>query len=441
MPDPPNPGQGEPPDDPGHYERWRQTWLVLNALRATAVPFPADWQERPDGPAFIYRRDHILVRTPDLPAVTGLAGLDFAPPEVTGSVARLRITSAGATLQTVDMINAELGEDTATPEHLLYVCGHACAAIEPEEPGNSPVPVPRVQTGQDASTPTGGRGKGVRIAVLDNGLRAQVAGQHWWLSGVTGDPDDLGASPPTPFLPQDAGHGTFTAGCARVTAPEADVHVVDAASALPEEPPPAPGDPLPQPVSAAWELSLAGQVRTRLAAEVPDVMVLNFAAVTRSGGPMLAFEALHDDVIRHLPALLVLCPAGNEGKPLAMYPAAFTWVVSVGGLAANWRDRASWTNRGGTVDVYAPGDRLVNAYATGTYQTLWKRPIDTRTFTGTALWSGTSFSTPLVAGMVAARMSATGQSSRSAWTDLRDLAERQAIPGVGPVLYPGQGAR
>jgi subtilisin family serine protease len=166
--------------------------------------------------------------------------------------------------------------------------------------------------------------------------------------------------------------------------------------------------------------------------------IFNLSITTPSLGDldMIGFEAWRAHLAQH-PGVACVVAAGNDGQHGKFWPAAFPEMVSVGALAADWRSRASFSNYGDWVKVYAPGRDLVNAYAKGVYE-CHDAPYagQLRRFYGMAKWSGTSFSTPLVAGLIAARKSRAGVTAREAADSLLNDAAAQSIPGVGPVILP-----
>jgi hypothetical protein len=317
-------------------------------------------------------------------------------------------------ISALNQIDGRLGKGIAMPNHVLTVAGDAggCPATEPQEVYDEVEPFPSVCQGNG--------GAGVLIYMADTGLLADAA-SHAWLTGVVGDPDPLPPLAPdgTQPIPPYTGHGTFVAGVARCMAPAADVIVTNAFAIA----------------GSTLESDLVPRLVAALGLGV-DIFHLTIAASSRDDLPLIAFEAWLK-LLRQYKGVVCLVAAGNNGSRELSWPAAFSEVVSVGALAGDWRSRASFSNFGGWVDVYAPGRSLVNAYATGTY-TCHVEPYrgQPRTFYGMAKWSGTSFSTPVVTGLIAARMSRTGENGQQAAAALLAEARSRAIPGVGAILLP-----
>jgi hypothetical protein len=428
-----------------------QTNLILNNLPgAAAHPAPDRWDDdEVNDVVYLYREDTILARERDAERVTDAimgildqVGYGEVPEgdarqirrervSATRGVIRITLPSTGTLVPAIlDRLDQDLGPGVATPDHILYVSPYSCPATEPiEVPPGTVDPVPAPGLNARCCRPCRGvprpecDGDGVFISIVDTGLIPDAATGHPWLAGVQGaveNPYTTLADGSTVIVPY-AGHGTFVAGVARCMAPKASAYVERAFDIA----------------GADYETNLQASLDDALNRD-PDLLVFTFCTASRLDQSLLTFDDFFETRIRYLKGLVVLAPAGNDGSSRPMWPAAYREVLSVGALSANWRDRAQFSNYGKWVDVYAPGQDLINAFPSGTYVCTEPPVGERREFHGMAKWSGTSFSTPVVAGLIAARMSTTGENAQQAADSLLRLACGQAVPGVGAVLYPGQ---
>jgi subtilisin family serine protease len=415
-------------------ERMRaQHQLILDNFGDAATYPAADQWDDIDDIDYLYRKHAILARRSDAARVTAALGDIFGDvgygdlaegderqirhEDLPGGIVRVMVPSTPAVVpDLVARLDEALGRGVARPEHKLYVCGYPCPADEPGEvpPDAGPVPAPSLE---------GDDGAGVSVSIVDTGLMPNAAAGHPWLAGVRGAVENpyINDGDGDIVIAPYAGHGTFVAGILRSIAPKASVFVERAFDIA----------------GADYETRVAASLEDALDRD-PDILVFTFTTATHCDQPLVTFDDLFERRIRYLKGLVALAPAGNEGQSRPMWPAAYPGVIAVGALAADRQHRAQFSNYGRWVDVYAPGEKLINAFPDGTYVCNEPPVGQRRHFRGLAKWSGTSFSTPVVAGLIAARMSRTGQNAQQAWDSLQRFAGRQSIPGVGPVLYPGQ---
>jgi subtilisin family serine protease len=448
-------GHGEPIPDPVRAKLSQQLGLVVGEQGIPgAVVYPPDWFERGSFD-FIYREGFLLMRDGDVEAVNaivndgraqprrrtgttshhafatgpaggdGAAGNDPVPSSraSTGTrnlslleiLPRLEHEIYRTAPEWCQLLDDQLGVGVATPDHLLYTVQAVthCPATEPEPVRAAARPVP------DARLPE--RARDVSVFILDSGWFPAAGLTHDWLAGVQGAVEDTYALEDGQLQIQSySGHGTFCAGVLRSVAPRTDVYVARTFYLS----------------GGVFESDIAPQVVQAVSAGA-DVISLSAGTHTFHDLPLLGFQVVKETIEAYKGVVLV-CAAGNDGSRQPFFPAALDWTVSVGALSTDGQERAWFSNYGGWVDCYAPGEDLVNAFPTGMY-TCKEAPNvgQVRHFDGMARWSGTSFATPLVAGLIADRMSRTGENGKQAAQSVLARARADFRPGVGPVLLPG----
>lgn len=234
---------------------------------------------------------------------------------------------------------------------------------------------------------------GTTASVLNGGTTASVLNGGTTGSVLNGLEQIIACNP-------DFGHGTAVAGLLHLVAPEAKILPIKAFGANGEA-----------------DAATIYQSITYAIDHHANVINLSFSATDTTDDIREAInEATHDGIV-------VVAAAGNSASSAAVFPASLTGVIGVGavdGTAANtdfpiasFSDFDPGVGQFVDVDVAAPGVNLFTTYPG--FGLLWAR--------GT----GTSFSTPLVAGE-AALLAQLGQSGGACQQDI-DAASNPAIAG------------
>jgi hypothetical protein len=372
----------------------------------------AHWDDGGDEVEFLYRPEQLICDGDDLEDVlSSLRELGVPDPEVEDGPVGLKILHLPGrdVVRLVEDLAERLSDENMVAlNHVLDAQGYAamCPATEPV-PWKGPVVT--------WPEPVGPRR--VRLAVVDTGFSKEARDDSGFgrFSAVTSyEPDDEVFVSGTKDVKPYGGHGTAATAVALAASGSGSV-AVEVRDCLVG--------------GAVDEIGIVQDLDTVINAGV-DVISVQAGLYTRAGLRPKSFEALHRRVIRFNKSTVIFAAAGNEASDKPFWPAAFPWVTAVGALTKGGDARTYWTNFGHWVDVYATGENVVVPFPNGRYEYL--DGTSAQVTHGHALWSGTSFATPLVAGAVCRRMVERGVDAQVARRQVLEDAAEAALPSTGP---------
>jgi subtilisin family serine protease len=273
----------------------------------------------------------------------------------------------------------------------------------------------------------------VTVAVIDTGINHHDR-TDGWLTGIPETPGNVDPLDVFPVTVQNgqitrgdhrldlgAGHGTFVAGVVEQVAPAATIVVYRAVDT--------------QGMGTSDDVARA---IIQAARDGADIINASLGVMTVDNLPPLTFTTALDIVQAEHPHVLIVASAGNTGQDTPMFPAAMKGVVGVGALAADLTG-APWSNHGFWVTCSAVGIGIISTFVPGNEPPADVGPNVTDQFgpDAWAIWSGTSFSAPQIAGQVAQLCQVRNVRPAVALGQLR--AGKPILPGFGSVvrILPG----
>jgi len=369
---------------------------------------------RRDGSVCLVARGEVVLPAADA-SLVGRVIDDFDPVTASGDAkpgAFLRLRQRTVAASMVDRVvdACAVRNVAAGPNYLA-----ALAAVSKGVGG--PEPAPALDT--PAAAGPAGAGRVVRVAVVDTGLPSDPR-TDGWLSEVprTGDNiDPLDALPAgrDGLLDYQAGHGTFVSGIIRRVAPQADIRMYRAADSD--------GFASDHDIAAAIlrahddgaeliNLSLGGRTTDD---QAPPATAEAVATVRRESGG----------------ATVIVAAAGNYGDDTRVWPAALPGVEAVAGLTA-YLSPSAWSSYGPDVRFATVGEGIRSTFVPGVESPVFDPDPDVFGENPWAMWSGTSFAAPQIAGAVARISYEEGLEPRAAVDKLDEYGK--PIDGFGKAM-------